>query len=358
MSEPATELGTDHPIRIGERLANATLDQLRETRSPIADDTPNFNSNAWREIKQANKIRSGRLDVRKSTGVDRWIPHSRVRRAQCQADLHEYKRQLSERRCTSSPWLYQRVKADPRRRNLVPRTVILFGAKSAPGYYMAKRIIKLIHSRGATWSTRMPTGGRAIEGRLLSANFNVKNMAEKIYPGADISEQISMAGKEASGTGNMKFSLNGALTIGTLDGANIEIREEVGEENFFLFGLTTEQVSETRAEGYTPWEFYRANPELKAAIDMIDSGFFSPPGQPNLFKPLVGALLHHDEYMLLADYQSYVECQERVSGVYQDQQAWTRMAILNVARMGKFSSDRAVRDYCRNIWHVETKGDN
>jgi starch phosphorylase len=178
----------------------------------------------------------------------------------------------------------------------------------------------------------------------------VKN-GQKVYPAADLSEQISTAGKEASGTGNMKFSMNGALTIGTLDGANVEIREEVGPENFFLFGLTIEQASDLRARGYSPEEYYQANAQMKEVIDLISSGFFSR-GDKGLFKPLVESLLHQDQYMVLADYQSYVDTQDEVSKAYLDQERWTRMSILNTARMGKFSSDRAIREYCGKIWNI------
>jgi starch phosphorylase len=182
-------------------------------------------------------------------------------------------------------------------------------------------------------------------------NFNVKN-AEFIYPGADLSEQISTAGKEASGTGNMKFSMNGALTIGTLDGANVEIREEVGAENFFLFGLTEAQVQHTLAEGYHPWEIYQNNEHLREAIDLIDSGLFSH-GDKTLFRPLTENLLHQDPFLLLADYQSYVDCQSEVEHAFRDRSHWHHMSILNVARMGKFSSDRAIREYCEKIWQVK-----
>jgi len=182
-------------------------------------------------------------------------------------------------------------------------------------------------------------------------NYNVKN-SQSVYPAADLSEQISTAGKEASGTGNMKFSMNGALTIGTLDGANIEIREEVGADNFFLFGLTADQVEKLLSDGYHPHAYYEANQELRAAIELIDSGHFSA-GDTSLFKPLTESLLYHDEYMLFADFQSYLDCQEEVDRAYRDQERWTRMSILNVARIGKFSSDRAIRDYCESIWNIE-----
>jgi starch phosphorylase len=258
--------------------------------------------------------------------------------------LHEYKRQLLK--TLHIIWLYQRIKADPAV-TVVPRS-FLFGAKAAPGYDMAKRIIKLIHNVGNVVNNDPDVGGRLRV--VFPANFNV-SMAEQIYPGADISEQISLAGKEASGTGNMKFALNGAVTVGTLDGANIEIRERVGEENFFLFGLTTEEVFAVKEGGYTPREQYQRNGGLKAVIDAIDAGVFSA-GDPGLFRPIVDSLLHHDEYLLLADFESYVACSERAATAYQDQEAWTRMSILNTARCGFFSSDRTIRQYCDEIWKV------
>jgi starch phosphorylase len=181
-------------------------------------------------------------------------------------------------------------------------------------------------------------------------NFNVTN-GQRVYPAADLSEQISTAGKEASGTGNMKFQMNGAITIGTLDGANIEIREEVGAENFFLFGLSTPEVYAIKARGYRPLEYYQANPHLREVIDLIKSGFFSR-GDTELFRPLIDNLLYHDPYLLFADFQSYVDCQERVSAAYADREQWTRMSILNTARSGKFSSDRTIREYCEDIWQV------
>jgi starch phosphorylase len=186
---------------------------------------------------------------------------------------------------------------------------------------------------------------------VFLANYRV-SLAERIFPAADLSEQISTAGKEASGTGNMKFALNGALTIGTLDGANIEIREEVGAENFFLFGLTAQEVMEQRARGYDPMAYYRENAELREVIDLISSGFFSPldPGQ---FQPIVDSLLHRDEYMLLADFAAYAEAQRRVDEAFLDQDRWSRMAVLNIARMGKFSSDRTIREYARDIWGIK-----
>jgi starch phosphorylase len=182
-------------------------------------------------------------------------------------------------------------------------------------------------------------------------NFNVTT-GQKIYPAADLSEQISTAGKEASGTGNMKFSMNGALTIGTLDGANVEIREEVGEENFFLFGLTAEQVQQKKSQGYHSYQYYQNNPQLKDVIDLLHHGFFSR-GDTDLFKGLMDDLLYHDPYLLLADFSSYVTCQQQVSDAYLDRERWVKMSILNAARTGKFSSDRSIREYSADVWHTK-----
>jgi starch phosphorylase len=175
---------------------------------------------------------------------------------------------------------------------------------------------------------------------------------QRLYPAADLSEQISLAGKEASGTGNMKFSMNGALTIGTLDGANVEIREEVGTENFFLFGMTTQEAQQRLQEGYRPWDYYQGDHELKTVIDLINSGLFSH-GDPTLFRPLTDHLVNHDTFMALADYRAYVDCQQQVSKAWADKGHWDHMSILNVARMGKFSSDRSIRDYAERIWHIK-----
>jgi len=214
---------------------------------------------------------------------------------------------------------------------------------------MAKLIIKLITSVAGVMNSDPDVDGRLKV--VFLPDFNVKN-SQLVYPAADLSEQISMAGKEASGTGNMKFSMNGALTIGTLDGANVEIREEVGDENFFLFGLKADEVHEVKRRGYDPLYHYNANPALGEAVDLIASGHFSG-GDSGLFLPLVQSLLQRDEYLLFADYQAYIECQDRVSATYLDEQAWARMSILNVARMGKFSSDRSIREYCDKIWKVK-----
>jgi starch phosphorylase len=182
-------------------------------------------------------------------------------------------------------------------------------------------------------------------------DYNVKN-AQHIFPAADLSEQISTAGKEASGTGNMKFAMNGALTIGTLDGANVEIREEVGEDNFFLFGLNADQVNEIKARSYRPRDYYEQCPDLREVLDLIASGALAG-GDANLFRPLVDNLLHHDPFLVLADYQAYIDCQDQVSKLWANPQDWTRKSILNAARMGKFSSDRSIRDYCEQVWKVQ-----
>jgi glycogen phosphorylase len=259
--------------------------------------------------------------------------------------LHEYKRQHLGLLHVIT--LYNRIKRHCNT-DIVPRTFI-FGGKAAPGYFMAKLIIKLINSVGEVVNHDPEVGGRLRV--VFLPNYNVKQ-ARWIYPAANLSEQISTAGYEASGTSNMKFALNGALTIGTLDGANIEIRQAVGQENFFLFGLTAEEVRAKRAAGYQPWDYYSSNAELREGIEKISSGGFSG-GDSNLFKPLVDSLMGHDPYLLFADYQAYIKCQEEVSEAYKDRDKWTRMSILNTARMGKFSSDRAIREYCEKIWNAK-----
>jgi starch phosphorylase len=259
--------------------------------------------------------------------------------------LHEYKRQhLGLLHVVT---LYNRIKRD-RDARIVPRTFI-FGGKAAPGYFMAKLIIKLINSVADVINNDRDVGDRLKV--VFLPNYNVKQ-ARWIYPAANLSEQISTAGYEASGTSNMKFAMNGALTIGTLDGANIEIRQAVGEENFFLFGLTVKEVRAKRAAGYRPKDYYSSSPELREAIDQISSGCFSR-GDSNLFKPLVDTLMKYDSYLAFADYEAYIKCQEQVSEAYKDREKWTRMSILNTARMGKFSSDRAIREYCEKIWNAK-----
>ena len=225
---------------------------------------------------------------------------------------------------------------------------MIFGGKAAPGYRMAKLIIRLINGV-AEVINRDPNVSELLKVVFLP-DFNVKN-SHRVYPAADLSEQISTAGKEASGTGNMKFTMNGALTIGTLDGANVEIRDAVGHDNFFLFGLTAEEVGAAEGHGLPPRSVYESNAELRDAIDLIADGRFSD-GDRDVFRPLVDSLLNRDDYMVLADYQAYVDCQQRVSEAYRDQENWTRMSILNVGARRAFSSDRSIGEYCRDIWKV------
>jgi glycogen phosphorylase len=326
---------------ISGRIGEGWIKHLQELRGlESAVDDPVFQEE-WRKIKRANKQElAAVIHARAGISVDAdSLFDIQVKR------LHEYKRQhLNVLHIIT---LYNRLKRDPGI-EVVPRTFV-FGGKAAPGYFMAKLIIRLINGVG-----EVVNNDPDVAGRLKIAffpDFNVKN-AKAIYPAADLSEQISTAGKEASGTGNMKFSLNGALTIGTLDGANIEIREEVGADNFFLFGLTAEQVYDLKAKGYNPKAYYDSDPELREAVDLISAGSFSR-GDRNLFKPLVDSLLYGDPYLLFADYRSYMESQEQVSLAYKDQAKWTRMSILNVARMGKFSSDRSIEEYCDKIWNAE-----
>src|SRR5246127_4688164 len=314
------------------------LDDLRKLEAFVED--PGFRSEC-QKIKLANKQDLAGY-IQRQTGIT--VNPATIFDVQVKR-LHEYKRQhLNVLHIIT---LYNRIKHD-RDIEVVPRTFI-FGGKAAPGYFMAKLIIKLINSVGEVVNNDSDVRDRLKV--VFLPNYNVKQ-AQWIYPAADLSEQISTAGYEASGTSNMKFALNGALTIGTLDGANIEIRQEVGEENFFLFGLTAEQVRAKRAAGYHPWDYYSSNPELRETIDQISSGGFSR-GDSNLFKPLVDSLMKYDPYLVFADYEAYVKCQERVSEAHKDRETWTRMSILNTARMGKFSSDRAIREYCENIWNAK-----
>jgi len=323
--------------KIGESWVNRMEADLRRLE-PWAGDSE-FQED-WRQVKRANKADLAGL-IRERTGVvvdPDTLFDIQVKR------LHEYKRQhLNVLHIVT---LYNRLKKNPGA-DVTPRTFI-FGGKAAPGYDMAKLIIKLINSVAEVVNNDSDVAGRLKV--VFFPDFNVKN-SQPIYPAADLSEQISTAGKEASGTGNMKFTMNGAPTIGTLDGANVEIREEVGAENFFLFGHTAEEVMELKARGYDPRGFYESNEELREAIDLIASGDFSS-GNGTLFQPLVDSLLHRDEYLLLADYASYVDCQDQVGECFRDRQRWTRMSILNTARSGKFSSDRSIRDYCERIWKV------
>jgi starch phosphorylase len=314
------------------------LERLRELEPYLED---NDFCSKWMNVKQRNKLTLA-SKIKELTGaiVD---PESifdvMVKR------LHEYKRQLLKTLHIIT--LFHRIKSDPSA-EITPRTFI-FGAKAAPGYFLAKRIIKLINN-----VAKIVNNDPDIAGRLqvvFLPNFNV-SLAERVYPAADVSEQISLAGKEASGTGNMKFALNGAITVGTLDGANVEIRERVGAENFFLFGMTVDQVTQLKRTGYQPVDYYHANAELKNAIDSIDQGQFSN-GDRELFRPILDSLFNYDEYLVLVDYPSYVQASERAATAYQDCEHWTRMSILNVARCGFFSSDRTIRQYCEEIWNVK-----
>ena len=313
--------------------------QCLRTLEPLAEDAE-FTAR-WREVKRLNKHQFSTFARQASgVGID---PESlfdvHVKR------IHEYKRQHLNILHVIHQYLH--LKSHPHQ-NIQPRTYI-FGGKAAPGYRMAKLIIKLIISVGAVVNR-----DKSLRDQIkvvFVPNYNV-SIGQRVYPVADLSEQISTAGKEASGTGNMKFQMNGALTIGTLDGANIEIREEVGEENFFLFGLGAEEVARVQREGYRPTEYYHANPQLREVLDLIRSGFFSH-GDGELFRALVDNLLYHDPFLVLADFQSYVDCQKRVETAYQDRNHWARMSVLNVARSGLFSSDRAIREYASDIWRVD-----
>jgi glycogen phosphorylase len=324
--------------KIGDKWV-LNLDHLKQLEANIED--PEFRQQ-WHRIKQDRKQELA-VYIQNQYGLT--VDPTSLFDIQAKR-IHEYKRQhLNALHIVT---LYNRIKANPDI-EITPRT-FLFGGKAAPGYYMAKLIIKLINSIGDIVNRDPDVRGRLKV--LFLKNFNVK-FAQRVYPAADLSEQISTAGKEASGTGNMKFALNGALTIGTLDGANVEIQEEVGPENFFLFGLTAEEVYEKRAKGYNPQDYYHSQPELKLALDRISSGFFSH-GNTEVFKSLVDLLLYQDPYFVLADFASYIDCQDKVSLAYRDQDRWTRMSILNAARMGKFSSDRSIQDYCEEIWNVKS----
>ncbi|MUL45628.1 glycogen/starch/alpha-glucan phosphorylase [Mycobacterium sp. CBMA293] len=317
------------------------LGKLRELE-PLADN-PAFGEQ-WRSVKRANKARLADY-IQTNTGVELnpdWMFDIQVKR------IHEYKRQHLN--VLHIATLYHRLKQNPDLQ-IAPRAFV-FGGKAAPGYFMAKRIIKLINAVAETVNAD-PVVSKYIKVAFVP-NFNVQN-AHLIYPAADLSEQISTAGKEASGTGNMKFMLNGALTIGTLDGANVEMRDEVGAENFFLFGLTEREVEAVKAAGYRPSDYIERDieggTELNAALNLIADGTFSG-GDTDVFRPLVDSLRFDDPFLVLADYASYVACQDRVDAAWRNTAAWTRMSILNTARSGKFSSDRAITEYCDDIWDV------
>ncbi len=307
--------------------------------TPLADDK-DFRK-AFRAVKQDNKLRLARkieslIDVKLNPNS---LFDVQIKR------IHEYKRQLLN--VLHVITLYNRIRHGEK--DITPRTVI-FGGKAAPGYWMAKLIIRLINDVAAIVNDDPVVGDKLKV--VFYPNYEV-SAAEILFPGSDLSEQISTAGTEASGTGNMKMALNGALTIGTLDGANVEIKEEVGDDNIFIFGLTTPQVAETKAKGYSPRDYYQQNAALKEVLDMIGSGFFSLE-EPSRYQAIVDNLLNNDNYLLLADYAGYIACQDEVAKVYQDQEEWSRRAILNVARMAKFSSDRTIGEYAHNIWQVQS----
>ena len=316
------------------------LERLKELE-PYAEDT-DFRA-GFREVKAWNKKRLTNL-LKARDGIE--LPDGHLLDVMVKR-LHEYKRQSLKLLHIVS--LYEQVLSGKvAASDITPRTVV-FGAKAAPGYTMAKETIHLINKVAATVNN-----DPLLEGRLkvaFPANYNV-TLAEKLIPAADLSEQISLAGMEASGTGNMKFALNGALTVGTDDGANVEIRQLVGDKHFFLFGMNEPQVAELGTKGYDPASYYRSNPQLKAALDLILSGHFSG-GDRHLFDSVVYNLLDGDRFMALADFQSYIDAQSRVEEKYADTEAWTRSAILNVARTGYFSSDRSMRDYIQRIWHTQ-----
>ena len=315
------------------------LDRLKELADLASDE--DFR-NRWYEVKHYNKTRLAEF-IKKRTGtainVDT-IFDVQVKR------IHEYKRQLLN--ILQVITLYNRLKNNPSR-SFTPKTVI-FGGKAAPGYWMAKKIIKLINSV-AEVVNQDPIVSDLLQ-VVFVPNYSVSS-AEKIIPAADVSEQISMAGTEASGTGNMKFALNGALTIGTLDGANVEIMEAVGRDNIFIFGMNADEVIEFKRQGYDPWSYYQSDDELKTVLDMIREGAFCPK-EPDLFKPIVRSLLEDgDRFLVLAEYRSYLECQELIGREYLNRETWTVKSILNAANMGRFSSDNTIRQYAEDIWNVK-----
>jgi len=313
------------------------LDRLRGLER-FADDA-GFRER-WRAIKQANK-RTLSAWLRSARGLD--ADPDAMLDAQCKR-IHEYKRQHLNLLHTVSLW--ERIRSgDPT--GIVPRTV-LFAGKAAPGYWMAKLIIRLAHAIAD--GIAADPQARELLRVVFVSDFNVKH-APRIYPAADLSEQVSTAGYEASGTGNMKFTLNGALTIGTLDGANVEIREAVGADQFFLFGMTAEEVVARKRAGYRPRDVIDADPELGRVIGRLADGSLAR-GDRNLFAPLVNNLVEHDPFLVLADFRAYVDCQRRVAAAWGDPDGWTRSSILNTARAGRFSSDRSIRDYAAKIWGV------
>merc|ERR1711942_450850 len=323
------KIGEDWPVH---------LDQLVGLKEYAED--PSFQREVMK-VKQDNKNKLAEY-LKENTGIE--INPNSIFDIQVKR-IHEYKRQLLN--ILHVITLYNRIKKDPNA-PFTPRTVMI-GGKAAPGYYMAKQIIKLFNRVGNVVNND-PTVGSKLKVVFLE-NYRV-TLAEKIMPAADLSEQISTAGTEASGTGNMKFMLNGGLTIGTLDGANVEMAEEMGTENIFIFGMTVDDVEAVQAKGYNAYDYYNASPELKQVIDMIRDGFFTP-GSEGEFKDVVDLLMHNDRFLTLADYKSYIAAQDEVSATYNDTSKWAEMAIHNIASSGKFSSDRTIAEYAREIWGME-----
>lgn len=313
------------------------LDELNKLE-PLAKN--NKFQKAWMKVKAENKQLLADY-IQEEQGVV--VPVNSIFDVQIKR-IHEYKRQLLPILFAVNQYLELKDGKD-----IQPRTIII-GGKAAPGYWMAKQIIKMCNAIGSVVNS-----DPACEGKLrliFLENYRV-SLAEKVFPASDLSEQVSTAGKEASGTGNMKFSLNGALTIGTLDGANVEIREEVGSENFFLFGKTVEEVQAIRAQGYQPWEVLQGSPALKRVIDFLSTGFFNP-DEPDVMRPILEDLIQNDPYLVFADFEDYLRAQAEVDATYADQNKWTEMAILNVARMGKFSTDRTIDQYNKEVWGAGT----
>jgi starch phosphorylase len=325
---------------MSKKIGDSWVAHLEELKRLEAYANDAAFANEWKNVQRAVKVRLAAF-ILKETDIT--VDPDSMFDAQVKR-IHEYKRQhLNVLHILT---LYQRLKSNPNL-EITPRTFI-FGGKAAPGYHMAKLIIKLINS-----VAEIVNNDPEVRNRLkvvFLPGYDV-TFGQLVYPGADLSEQISTAGKEASGTGNMKFAMNGALTIGTLDGANVEMRDAVGHENFFLFGLTVDQVHATWAAGYHPHDLYESIPTLRSVIDALYSGQFSR-GDRDLFRPLLDSLLYQDPYLLFADYESYIRCQDTVAEAYRDQVAWARMSILNAARMGYFSSDRSIEDYCNKVWNI------
>ncbi len=337
LNQANPELSSLISNKIGDNWTT-DLDQLKKL-IPLTKDQ-NF-CQQFSTVKRNNKLRLAklikqRLDI--DVNVDS-IFDIHIKR------IHEYKRQLLN--VLHVITLYNRIRHNPDN-DITPRTII-FAGKAAPAYHLAKLIIRLINDVADIVNNDPATHNKLKV--VFLPNYNV-SLAEDIVPACDLSEQISTAGTEASGTGNMKFALNGALTIGTLDGANIEIMEEVGEDNIFIFGKTANEVEQCKHDGYNPFDYYHGNPELKQVLDMIGSGYFSA-NEPNRFQAIIDTLTSHgDHYLVLADYAAYVLCQEQVSNLYRDPDSWTRKAILNTANTGKFSSDRTIKEYAEEIWNT------